>query len=133
MLETIQCTTILPAGVEQLYRAWLDSTVHGSFTGSPAQIDPRVGGRFTAWDGYIEGTTLEMEPYRRILQSWRTSEFPPGSADSRLEILLEDAGAGQTRITLLHSQIPAGQGQSYLQGWEEFYFQPMHEYFVNPG
>ena len=133
MLETIQCTTILPVEVEQLYHAWLDSAAHSGFTGSPAQIDPRVGGRFSAWDGYIEGTTLELEPYRRILQSWRTSEFPEGSTDSRLEILLEDAGAGQTRIALLHSEIPVGQGQSYLQGWEEFYFQPMQEYFANPG
>jgi activator of HSP90 ATPase len=132
MLETIQCSIILPVEAGQLYHAWLDSDAHSRFTGSPAQIDPRVGGHFTAWDGYIEGTTLEMEPYRRILQSWRASEFPTGSADSRLEILLEDAGAGQTRITLLHSEIPAGQGQSYLQGWEEFYFQPMQEYFVNP-
>ena len=131
MLETIQCATVLRVSAEQLYHAWLDSAVHSSFTGSPAQIDPQMGGRFTAWDSYIEGVTLEMEPYRRILQSWRTSEFPPGSADSRLEILLEEAGAGQTRITLLHSEIPAGQGQSYLQGWEEFYFQPMQEYFAN--
>jgi hypothetical protein len=28
---------------------------------------PRVGGKFTAWDGYIEGITLEMEPDKRIV------------------------------------------------------------------
>ncbi len=131
MQESIECSIVLPVSVEQLYRAWLDSAAHSSFTGSPADIDPRVGGRFTAWDGYIEGVTLEMEPYRRILQAWRTSEFPEGSPDSRLEILLEDAGQSQTRLALLHSEIPDGQGLSYLQGWEDYYFQPMQEYFVH--
>lgn len=130
MQESIECSIVLPVGAEQLYRAWLNSAAHSGFTGSPAQVDPRVGGRFSAWDGYIEGVTLELEPYRRILQAWRSSEFPEGSPDSRLEILLEDAGQGQTRLTLLHSEIPAGQGQTYLQGWEDYYFQPMQEYFA---
>ena len=132
MQESIECSIILPVNTEQLYSAWLDTAAHTAFTGSSADIDPRLGGRFTAWDGYIEGVTLELEPYRRILQAWRTSEFPEGSSDSRLEILLEDAGHGQTRLRLLHSEIPAGQGESYLQGWEDYYFQPMLEYFLRP-
>jgi activator of HSP90 ATPase len=119
--------------MERLYGAWLDSAAHSAFTGSPAQIDPQIGGRFSAWGGYIEGTTLELEPYRRIVQTWRTTEFPEGSADSRLEVLLEEAGLGQTRLTLLHSEIPEGQGQGYLQGWEEFYFQPMLANFSGQG
>jgi uncharacterized protein YndB with AHSA1/START domain len=133
MLETIECSVVLPVGMEQLYGAWLDSAAHSAFTGSQAQIDPQIGGRFSAWDGYIEGTTLELEPYRRILQSWRTTEFPEGSADSRLEVLLEETGPGETRLTLLHREIPEGQGQGYLQGWEEFYFQPMLTYYSAQG
>ena len=79
MLETIQLSATLPASPEQIYRDWLSSTGHTAFTGSPAEVDPAIGGRFTAWDGYIEGTNIELEPYRRILQAWRTSEFPTGS------------------------------------------------------
>ncbi|HZY42176.1 MAG TPA: SRPBCC domain-containing protein, partial [Anaerolineae bacterium] len=93
-----------------------------------AQIDPRVGGAHSAWDGYITGTTLELETDRRIVQSWRTSEFPADSPDSRLEIVLE-AVAGGTRLTLKHSNIPAGQGASYESGWAENYFEPMTAYF----
>jgi len=129
MLETIHCSTIVPGvTIERLYRAWLDSAEHGTLTGSEAHIDPQVGGPFTAWDGYIQGTTLELQPYRRILQAWRTTDFPPGSADSRLEVLLE-AVEGGVQITLHHSDIPAGQGEEYRQGWEDYYFQPMQAYF----
>ena len=128
MLETIRCSTILPASPQVVYQAWLDSQGHSAFTGSPAEVDPTIGGRFTAWDGYISGITLELEPYRRIVQSWRTSEFPSESPDSRLEVLLEAIPEG-VKISLLHSEIPVGQGAAYAQGWEDYYFTPMLEYF----
>jgi uncharacterized protein YndB with AHSA1/START domain len=118
----------LPASPEQVYRAWMSSQEHSAFTGSPAEIDPATGGRFTAWDGYIQGTTLALEPYRRILQAWRTTEFPPDSPDSCLEVQLE-AVEGGARLILLHQDLPEGQGASYAQGWEDYYFEPMRDYF----
>ena len=114
---------------ERIYKAWLDSTEHGDFTGSPAEIDPKIGGSFSAWDGYIEGVTLELAPYHRILQSWRADDFPPEASDSRLEVLLEVVPEG-TRLTLVHSNIPDGQAAEFKQGWEDFYFTPMKAYFT---
>ena len=97
-------------------------------TGNPAKVQGKVGGKFTAWDGYIFGLTLELEPEQRILQTWRTSEFPEGAPDSRLEILFEEVAKG-TKITLIHSDMPEDQVDSYRQGWEDFYFKPMKAYF----
>ncbi len=128
MADSIRVSIVLPVTVRRLYDAWLDSDEHTAFTGAEATVDAAVGGRFTAWDGYIEGATESLEPYRRIVQRWRTSEFPPGSPDSRLEVLLEPTQGGAT-ITLVHTQIPDGQGQQYEQGWVEFYFEPMTRYF----
>ena len=128
MPENVTLSTIVPASPEKVYRAWLDSAGHAAITGSPANIDGQVGGKFSAWDGYIEGTTLELKPFSRIIQSWRTSDFPDGSPDSRLEVLFEDADEG-TRLTLVHTNIPDGQAEEYRQGWEDFYFSPMATYF----
>ena len=97
-------------------------------TGNPAKVKGKVGGKFTAWDGYIFGSTLELEPDQRIVQAWRTSEFPDDAPDSRLEILLEKVTKG-TKVTLIHSDMPEDQVDSYRQGWEDFYFKPMEEYF----
>jgi uncharacterized protein YndB with AHSA1/START domain len=126
--ESLELSWTLPVPPGDIYRAWLDSKEHGQFTGSAAQVAPGVGGQFTAWDGYIQGTTLELEPDRRIVQAWRTKEFPKGSADSRLELLLEPAEEG-TRVTLRHTEIPEGQGETYRKGWGEFYIRPMTRYF----
>jgi activator of HSP90 ATPase len=129
MTESLQVSAFF-AGItpERLYSAWLDSEQHAAFTGSPAKVDPQVGGSFTAWDGYIQGATLELEPFLRILQSWRTTEFPEDSPDSSLEVLVQEEKGG-ARLTLIHTQIPDGQAESYRQGWEDYYFQPMQAYF----
>jgi len=97
-------------------------------TGSQAEVEGRSGGPFKAWDGYIWGKTIELEPNRRIVQAWRTSEFPEDSPDSRVEILLEEVPDG-TNVILNHTEIPDGQGDEYKQGWDDFYFTPMRAYF----
>ena len=111
-----------------LYRAWLSSKGHSEMTGSAAKVQARVGGRFSAWDGYITGKTLELQSPSRIVQAWRTGEFAESDPDSRVEIVLESVDGG-TRLTLTHSDIPEGQADSYQSGWEEWYFAPMREYF----
>ena len=113
---------------EVLYRAWLSSKGHSEMTGSVAKVQARVGGQFSAWDGYITGRTLELQPPSRIVQAWRTGEFAESDPDSRVEIVLENAHGG-TSLTLTHTDIPEGQAESYRTGWEEWYFGPMREYF----
>ena len=129
MADSFEISTVLPAPAQYVYEAWLSSDEHSTMTGGAARIDPVVGGQFSAWDGYITGTTLELEPYRRIVQSWRTVEFPADAPDSRLEMTLEE-NAGETRLTLKHGEIPAGQGCSYKSGWVDNYFDPMKDYFT---
>lgn len=121
-------TEIIPAKPADIYGAWLSSEGHTAMTGSPAHVNGHNGGDFSAWDGYISGRTLELTPDQRIVQAWRTSEFPDEAPDSHLEILLEEA-AGGTKVTLFHSEMPEDQVESYRQGWEDFYFKPMKAYF----
>jgi activator of HSP90 ATPase len=121
-------SAVIPATASEIYSAWMSSDGHTAMTGSPANVDGKVGGKFTAWDGYIFGSTLELEPDQRIVQAWRTSEFPDDALDSHLEILFEEVAAG-TEVTLTHSDMPEDQVHSYRQGWEDFYFKPMKEYF----
>jgi uncharacterized protein YndB with AHSA1/START domain len=128
MPDSFTISTVLSAPPKRIYEAWMSSAEHGAFTGDTAEIEARVGGVHTAFSGYIAGRTLELVPSKRIVQSWRTTEFPEGSADSRLELTLE-AVKGGAKLTLHHSQIPDGQGPQYEEGWKENYFVPMAVYF----
>jgi uncharacterized protein YndB with AHSA1/START domain len=128
--ESLELMVLLPGAPDRVYTAWLDSAQHAAFTGDAATIDPVVGGAHSAWDGYIVGKNVELEPGRRIVQTWRTSEFPDEAEDSLLELRLEPAEGG-TRLILKHTSIPEGQGEQYEEGWKEYYFDPMMEYFTN--
>jgi activator of HSP90 ATPase len=128
MTEKLKLSLTLPATPEDLYDAWLDSKKHAAMTGSDADVDPAENGAFTAWDGYIEGTTIELEPKRRIVQKWRTTDFPEDSPDSLIEVTFEKSEKG-TKLILVHTEIPEGQKEDYRQGWKDFYFNPMKDYF----
>ena len=121
--------TELPAPPEAVYDAWMSSDGHAAMTGSDADIDARVGGRYSAGDGYITGTTLELDRPHRIVQSWRTTEFADETPDSRIEILLEQIPGG-TRLTLRHVNVPDDQRGYEDGGWEDNYFEPMRGYFA---
>jgi uncharacterized protein YndB with AHSA1/START domain len=127
--ESIQVEETYPVPPAKIYEVWLDADAHGRFTGAPAMIDPVVGGKHTAHDDYIWGTFLELEPQRRIVQAWRTTEFPAEAHDSRVEVLLE-AIEGGTRVTILHSNIPEGQGERYRHGWRDFYLDPLKSFLM---
>lgn len=120
-------STLLPATPHEVYDTWMASEGHSAMTGSPATISPEVGGEFDAWDGYIHGKNLVLEPGVLIVQSWRTSEFSDDEKDSLIEINLKPVG-DQTELTLRHSQLPP-HGTQYEEGWVESYFEPMKEYF----
>jgi uncharacterized protein YndB with AHSA1/START domain len=127
--ESIQVEEVYAVPPERIYEAWLDADAHGQFTGAKAAIDAKVGGKHTAHDEYIWGTFLELEHGRRIVQAWRTTEFPAEAHDSRVEVLLDQTEGG-TRVTIIHSNIPEGQGEKYREGWREFYLEPLKLYLA---
>ncbi len=97
-------------------------------TGGVAHVWPSLGSIFDVWDGYITGKTVELDPGRRILQTWRTRHFAPEDADSLIEITLEAEG-DSTVLRLRHSQVPDGQTSYEDSGWRDYYFKPMQRRF----
>jgi activator of HSP90 ATPase len=128
--ESITMSAVIPAAPEVIYDAWISGKEHGAMTGSAATVVAKVGGKYTAWDGYISGKTLELEPGKRIVQSWRSTDFAADAPDSRLEVVLSTAKGG-TKVTLKHSDLPAGSSAEYRKGWIDFYFTPMKKYFAD--
>jgi len=127
--ESFSISEVIPASPDLIYSAWLDTTAHSAFTGDEASVEPFVGGRHTSFGGYAEGTTLELSPGRRIVQTWRSKDFPDGTPDSRLEVTLEET-LGGTMVTIQHTEIPSGQGERYREGWVKYYLQALKQYFA---
>ena len=112
------------------------STVQGAFQDDRRQSDgDAADGRckFTAWDGYIWGKTLERVPGKRIVQSVaRTTNFT-GLWTRILKITVTlKAIDGGTKLTLRHSNVPKTHKGYENGGWQTHYFAPMQKYFSKP-
>lgn len=129
METVIKLSVIFPVSAKKLYDSWLNSKIHSAFTGTKAHIEPRTGSAFSALNGYITGTNIILQPYGRIVQSWRTTDFPDGVFDSKLEILFEKHNNNSTKLTILHTQLPAREEKKYEKVWKDYYLKPMKAYF----
>src|SRR6202171_4420576 len=86
-------TAVIPASAREIYEAWLDSLAHSEMTGGEAIMSDEVGAEVAAWDGYITGRNLELVPGKRIVQSWRTSEFTDQHEDSIITVTRKNPNA----------------------------------------
>jgi uncharacterized protein YndB with AHSA1/START domain len=130
MPDSLQVEMIVAAEPQRVFSAWMDSKEHAAFTGGgEAVVEPWAGGRFIAWDGYIHGILLGVEQGRRIVQTWRTSEFPPEARDSRLVVEFEPARGG-TRVVIRHSDLPPSEVKKYERSWNEHYLKALVRYFA---
>jgi len=126
---TIKQTALIDGSPLEVYEAYVDPKEHAAFTGQSASGAPKVGGKFSAGDGYITAKHLVLEKGRKLVQEWTTSEWPKGYPPSRLEITLKAKGK-KTELTMVHSKVPEEQVDYYADGWKEFYWKPMKEYFA---
>lgn len=117
----------LEASPSEIYEALTDPKKHSRFTGSPASGTQRAGREFTAWDGYITGKNIVLQKGKRIVQDWRTSEWPEGYPPSRLELTLSAKGDG-TQLLMRQSAVPLEQLDNYRSGWIESYWEPLKAY-----
>jgi activator of HSP90 ATPase len=128
-VTTITQKVIIPKVTpKEVYEAYVDPKKHSEFTDSQATGKPVVGGKFTAWDGYISGKYLELEDGKKVVQEWTSTDFPEGAPPSRLELTFSAVPKG-TQIVMVHSNVPKDQEADTAEGWTEFYWEPLKQYF----
>jgi len=126
--EVIRQKVLIEAGPVEVYEAYVNPKKHAEFTGSPATGRPRVGGKFTAWDGYILGKYLVLEKGKRVVHEWKTTEWPAGYPPSLVELTLKKKDK-KTELRMVHSRAPAEQAKEYAQGWMDYYWEPLKAHF----
>jgi len=130
--RTFHQTATFPATPLEVYTALMTSRGHAAFTGAAARISPKVGGTFTAWDGYIHGKNLELVRGKRIVQAWRPSEESwPADYYSTVTFVLEPTRGG-TRLRFTHAGVPTEHAGHLADGWKKSYWTPLRTYFDRP-
>jgi activator of HSP90 ATPase len=127
--RTIRQRIDFSADPHDLYETLMDSKKHSEFTGSKCVISRKVGGKVSAYDGYITGENIELELDKKIVQTWRAEEDCwPADHYSRVIFVLKPTKSG-TRLTFTHSGVPVDCGDRFDTGWQEQYWTPMQEMF----
>ena len=127
MPTTIRQSVMFKATPHQVYEALMDAKQHTEFTGDAAKITRKVGGTFSAYGGYITGKHIELVQDEKIVQEWIASDFPQGHT-STVTFILKPTKSG-SKLIFTHAHVPPAQYESLKQGWIDYYWEPMKEFF----
>ena len=127
MTESYQISHLFKASPKRVYETWLSSAEKSLATGVKSTIEPVANVPFTEVDGYVTGTNLRLEPYHKIVQSWRTAKFPADSKISLVKIVFSASHNG-TVAAIEHENVPAGYSVLCKQDLSDYYFEPLSEY-----
>jgi activator of HSP90 ATPase len=128
--KAIRQTVTFKATPHDIYETLMDAKKHSQLTGSNARITKKVGAKFSIYEGEIQGVNLELVPDRKIVQSWRYSDWPEGHY-SKATFLLEE-NKGVTKLTFTQTEVPEELYQDVAQGWRDYYWEPMKEMLEKP-
>jgi len=128
--KTIHQTVTFKASPHELYEMLMDSKKHAQIVDADAEIRKKVGAKFRIYGGEIEGVNLELVPDKKIVQSWRYSDWPEGHY-SKATFLLEES-KGSTKLTFTQAEVPEALYEDVSQGWKDYYWQPMKELLEKP-
>jgi activator of HSP90 ATPase len=126
--RTIVQKVIVQATPDEVYDAFMDPQKHSDFTHTQTTGSQEEGGEVSASDGYITARNVELKKGKKIVQEWTTTEWPDGYPPSTLELDLKKVTEG-TELTMTHSKVPDEQADDYAEGWTDYYWNPMVEYF----
>ena len=124
--KTIRQVATFKATPHEVYEMLMDEKKHGKFTGGKAVITRNVGEAFTIYNGEMEGTNLELVPDRKIVQSWRFTNWPKGHF-SKVTFSIKEITTG-TYLNFTQSGVPEEDVDSIAQGWKDYYWEPMKKY-----
>ncbi len=129
--KTIEQTVTFNAAPHDVYEALIDSEKHSRFTGAKANISREVGGDFSAYDGALSGSILELVPDAKIVQTWRGSDegWVPGHYSTATFTL--EAVDGGTRLTFVQTGVPEQSFEQISQGWQTYYWAKMKELWIS--
>ncbi len=124
-IKTIRQTVSFRASPHEVFEALMDSKKHSQFTGTKAVISRDIDGRFSAYDGSLAGTNIEIVPDRKIVQAWRCEmDEWPKSHYSKATFILEKAKDG-TKLTFIQTGVPTECLEMISCGWKDYYWDRM--------
>ena len=92
--------------------------------GGVTEFSEKPGGKFVYLDGTVEGSNLYLQTNRRLLQSWRVSDWPAGK-NSTVRINAEPEGQNGTQLIVVQQDVPPNFLKKTDELWSLHFWKPM--------
>ena len=126
-MKIFKKTFKINAEPSDVYSAITNSYTIELWSGYPAQMSEESGSEFSLWEGDITGVNIEFIRDRKVVQEWYFGDQPEKSL---VTILIEPDGENSI-VTVEHSNIPDADFAEIAEGWREYYFGAIIDFF-NP-
>ncbi|XP_037036092.1 activator of 90 kDa heat shock protein ATPase homolog 1 [Bradysia coprophila] len=119
--ENFQCRS------NEIYDAWTKQEMVCAFTRGPCKLEAKKGGIFELFGGNITGKFEELIPNKKIVQSWRYSQWPSGHF-SNVVIEFDEKG-DHTEVKITQSGVPESEKDATLKNWRGYYINSIKQTF----
>lgn len=131
MCKTIKQKVKIRLSPDRIYQLLADSKLHSKLTGQKAMISKKIGGQFSTHDGRVHGVIVDLVPQKRIVQAWRSKDFPVG-AYSMASFELTETKDGGTEIVLTHRGVPKALIPAVEEDWRSIYWDRLRKEAAGP-
>ena len=112
------------APARAVYDLLLDGKLFGEMTGGrEAQISSEIGGASSLFGGAISALNVELVPGKRVVQAWRSNDWPEGVYSIVRFELTADGKA--TKLSFDQGGHPDAATEMLATGWHQMYWEPM--------
>ncbi|MBI4363336.1 MAG: SRPBCC domain-containing protein [Candidatus Doudnabacteria bacterium] len=119
-MKTIKQIVYFKATPKEMYDWIINPKKHTQFTGAKATNTGKVSGKFTAWDGYIDGTNKKLVPGKEIIQSWRATDWGKDTYSTVTFKFTKDKAG--TKMQFIQTGVPDEHYEEIKQGWYDNYW-----------
>jgi len=117
--QSLRQSILVRAPPQDVYDALLDAPTLSRVFGRPVQASAAAGGTFSLFSDQVAGANVELDPGRRIVQSFRYAQPTwPLEHRSRVTLQLRPVPDG-TRVILDQSGIPNGCAEAVQEHWSD--------------
>lgn len=126
MCKTIKQKVKFRASPDWIYQQLTDSKHHANLTRKKAKISRKIGGAFSTLAGQVSGINVDLVPGKRLVQAWRSKDFPVGIF-SMATFQLSATKSGGTELVLTHRGVPKELIPKVEKNWRKLYWDKIRE------
>jgi len=126
-MKTFKKTFKINAEPSDVYSALTNPFTIEIWSGYPAQMSEEPGSDFSLWEGDITGKNLEFIRDRKVVQEWYFGE----QKEKSIVTITIQSDRENSQVTVEHTNIPDDDFDDIAEGWREYYFGAILNFF-NP-